>query len=156
MVFFTVLKEIYLVKHRQADSRDQAIPFLDCSYCIETKATIIPKIKEAKMPIPRNLEEIMNTFRMAESMTDTTVKEAMLCVHGLARKSEMWNFPGAELNKQLLAELMHCEAEGELPKHFTLLSAILEKKIPDFFKKLNQQTQIYFKTQKLAFPDIST
>jgi hypothetical protein len=39
----------------------------------------------------------------------------------------MWKFPGFALERQLLVEVMHLQAEGELVKHFEKWAAVLER-----------------------------
>jgi hypothetical protein len=105
------------------------------------------------------LREITTLLAQIDHFAATTVpvfKEALSFQYGITRRSSLWDFPGAQLNTQLLGELMHCEAEGELPKHFSLLIPKFQAADPLFFVKLNTRTHSYFEKMKVAFPSIAT
>lgn len=128
----------------------------DCSCCEGTKGRMAEQIIAGKLPA---LRDTLMLRKKIDEMTSTTIpllKEAYSFQHGITRKSVLWDFPGACPNRQLLGELMHAEAEGELPKHFALIVPKLVQADPEFFPKLDIRTRGYFRNIGVNFPSIST
>lgn len=130
--------------------------YSDCHCCEGTKGGMKEQIVKGVVPQLREMESLKGRIDMIMGTGNKIVKEALSYEHGVTRRSALWNYPGACLNRQLLGELMHCEAEGELPKHFALLIPKFLLSDSEFFLKLDQRTRGYFRSIGISFPSIAT
>ena len=128
----------------------------DCHCCPGTKGKLAEQVQTGVMPSLREAEAVSLQVEQVNSTQVPIFREALSYQFGITRRSAMWDYPGAQLSTQLLAELMHCEAEGELPKHFLLLVPQFQKADPQFFVKLDARTRSYFTKLRVSFPSIST
>ena len=127
----------------------------DCNCCEGTKGKAKELVESGNLPPLRDPESLLPLVERIMA-SKGAVREALMYQHGITRKSALWAFPGAQLSKQLLGELMHCEAEGELPKHFSHLINKFSVADPLFFTKLDARTRTYFGRYGVAFPSIAT
>jgi hypothetical protein len=128
----------------------------DCSFCLNKKQSQVEDILSGKVPPIRNSEKIKSLLNEIEMESSEYLKYLLKKNYGINGRSEMWNYPGAELNKQMLVDIMHSEAEGEISKHFLLLSNFLISEGVDFYKVLNINCKSYFNSHDIVFPDISS
>jgi len=122
-----------------------------CPVCPETKVSLLQAVGDGTRIEPR--PPGFYTHLVQKHNGGSSYDEAILTQHGLSRiscknflqrkkaslkplnsflhpsflLSALWQFPGAMLQKQLLLEWMHLQAEGELVKHFTRFSRVLEQ-----------------------------
>jgi len=128
----------------------------ECSCCPGSKGKLAEMIKNHKFPEERDGTTLLQLIESIMGQKNVQVKEALMYQHGITRRSALWDFPGAQLNKQLLLDLMHCEIEGEIDKHFLKLAAKLETTHTDFWAKLDKSVKDYFLLQQLTFPPLNS
>lgn len=96
-----------------------------CPVCPETRHSLRATIEHTRDPAVRPVGYYRQLI--AKYASSTVYDQAFRQASGLSRISALHKFPGFALERQLLLELMHLQAEGELVKHYEKFAALLEQ-----------------------------
>jgi hypothetical protein len=100
---------------------------------------------------PNNIK-IQASLLGTDPTQHTDVQASMSTESGIRYYSELWNWPGVFLCSALVGDLMHCEVEGEMQKHFTLYMRSLKTSDKACWKVFSNHMQLFCQQNNVSCP----